>query len=264
VHRVGIVPMSRTGNGDSSRGRLNEYERQVKAEIEKWRAKPPGPVARALSIVEKPLTKLVGWVLERTTLDRAVKAVLELVMDAGSWTVDEDRILRRYRELDVHVASIDDIRKRLSLEEMDRRAVGLAKGYRWSAAGEGVAAGGGAAIAIAKKNPVAAAGAVAADVAALTTMACRAAAHHAAVYGYRVDAPVDRDIALKVLGGATSSDLAAKEATFAELNAIALMVARRKTWDELRQKRLVKGLEQAAQQFSINLTKSKLGRVGPA
>jgi hypothetical protein len=67
-------------------------------------------------------------------------------------------------------------------------------------------------------------------------LACRAAAHHAAVYGYRVDAPVDRDIALKVLGGATSSDLAAKEATFAELNAIALMVARRKTWDELRQK----------------------------
>jgi hypothetical protein len=145
-----------------------------------------------------------------------------------------------------------------------RSAVGLAKGYRWSAAGEGVAAGGGAAIAIAKKNPVAAAGAVAADVAALTTMACRAAAHHAAVYGYRVDAPVDGDIALKVLGGATSSDLAAKEATFAELNAIALMVARRKTWDELRQKGLVKGLEQAAQQFSINLTKSKRGRVGPA
>jgi hypothetical protein len=66
-----------------------------------------------------------------------------------------------------------------------------------------------------------------------------------------VDAPVDRDIALKGLGGATSSDLAAKEATFAELNAIALMVARRKTWHELRQKRLVKGLEQAAQQFSI-------------
>jgi hypothetical protein len=86
-------------------------------------------------------------------------------------------------------------------------------------------------------------------------MACRAAAHHAAVYGYRVDAPTDRDIALKVLGGATSADLAAKEATFAELNAIALMVAKRKTWDELRQK----GLEQAAQRFTIDLTKSELG-----
>jgi hypothetical protein len=156
--------------------------------------------------------------------------------------------------------SVDAIRTQVSLKDMDRHAVGLAKGYRWSAAGEGFAAGGGAALAIARKNPVAAAGGIAADVAALTTMACRAAAHYAAVYGYRVDAPVDRDIALKVLGRATSSDLAAKEAMFAELNAIALMVAKRKTSDELRQKGLVKGLEQAAQQFSINLTKSKLGQ----
>jgi hypothetical protein len=169
--------------------------------------------------------------LERTTLDRAVKVVLELVMDAGSWTVDEDRILRRYRELDVHVASIDDIRKRLSLEEMDRRAVGLAKGYRWSAVGEGVAAGEGGRHRDCKEEPGCRGRSGCGG-----RLACRAAAHHAAVYGYRVDAPVDRDIALKVLGGATSSDLAAKEATFAELNAIALMVARRKTWDELRQK----------------------------
>jgi len=239
---------------------LNDYERQVETEIEKWRSKPPGPFAKTLGVIEKPLTKPIGWVLEKTALDRVVKGALELVMDAGSWTVDEDRILARYRELRVDVASIDDIRTQVSLKDMDRHAVGLAKGYRWSAAGEGVAAGGGAALAAAKKKPGAAAGLIAADVAALTTMACRAAAHYAAVYGYRVDAPIDRTIALKILSGATSSDLAAKEAMFNELNAIALLVAKKTTWDELRQRGLVKGLEQAAAQFSIRLTQKKLAQ----
>src|SRR4051812_21453336 len=102
VHRRAPVGTARTPatlavprltRGAGVRNRLTDYERQVKAEIAMWRANPPGRVARTLGAIEKPLVKPVGWVLEKTTADRAIKGALELVMDAGSWTVDEDRIL---------------------------------------------------------------------------------------------------------------------------------------------------------------------------
>lgn len=248
---------SQTSSSESAR-ELTAYERTAKREIELWNAKEPGQVAKLLGVGDKLIGKPLNWALHKTAADRVLNGVLALAMDASSWSVDDERVLQKYQAMGVDVAAIEDIRSHVSLQDMDRHAIALTKGYRWTAAGEGVVAGGVAAFGASTLNPAVAGGALTADAVAVTTMACRAAAHMAAVYGYRVESPADREHALKALTGATSVDLPAKQALFADINTVALMAARRKTWDELSKKRLVKGAnEAAAHLFAKKLTKDK-------
>ena len=235
---------------------LTTYEQEAVNAIAKWRAQPPGAVAKYLGKATRFVEKPTEWVMDKTVIGKVVQGILEVAMDAGSWTVDEDRIFAAYAKRGITVSSLDDVRVKVSLEEKDRAASRVAKAYRWGAGGEGAAAGAGG-----LAGPGVGALALAGDVAALTTVACRAAAHHAAIYGYRVETPAERALALSVLSGATAPTSVAKQAALADVIRISKMVAQKKTWEQLEKSVLVKAIQEAAEKLGINLTKAKLGQV---
>jgi hypothetical protein len=235
---------------------LTKYEREALEAIVKWRAQPPGRVAaylgKATQVIEKP-TELL---MDRTLVGKVVKGILEAAMDAGSWTVDEDRVVEAFVKRGVEVNSFEDIRTSVRLKDKDRMAARIARGYRWGMGAEGAAAGAGS-----LGGPGVGAAALAADITALTTVACRAAAHHAGVYGYRVETPAERALALAVLNGATSPTDLAKQGALANITKISTAIAKKKTWETLETFALVKVIQEAAEKLGINLTKAKLAQV---
>jgi EcsC protein family len=234
---------------------LTKYEHEALEAIVKWRAQPPGRVAtylgKATQVIEKPTELLMD-----TAVGKVVKGIVEIAMDAGSWTVDEDRVVEAFAKRGVEVNSFDDIRTSVKLKDKDRMAARIAKGYRWGMGAEGAAAGAGS-----MGGPAVGAAALAADITALTTVACRAAAHHAAVYGYRVETPAERALALAVLNGATSPTDLAKQTALANITKISADIAKKKTWEKLESYALVKVIQEAAEKLGINLTKAKLAQV---
>jgi hypothetical protein len=235
---------------------LSKYEREALEAIVKWRAQPPGRVAaylgKATQVIEKP-TELL---MDRTLVGKVVKGILEAAMDAGSWTIDEDRVVEAFVKRGVEVNSFEDIRTSVRLKDKDRMAARIARGYRWGMGAEGAAAGAGS-----LGGPGVGAAALAADITALTTVACRAAAHHAGVYGYRVETPAERALALAVLNGATSPTDLAKQGALANITKISTAIAKKKTWETLETFALVKVIQEAAEKLGINLTKAKLAQV---
>jgi hypothetical protein len=235
---------------------FTEYEHKASLETELWKKRPPGKVARALGLLNKPLEKPVGWLMDRTVVGKVLEGVLQVAMDGASWSVADSRVVDHYRQHGFEISTIEDVRTKVPMEAMDRHALLIGKRYRLTAGVEGGAAGAGA-----LAGPQAGAAALAADLVALTGLSCRCVAHYAAVYGFRVDEPHQRAMAMRVLVGATSADMAAKETALLELRAVALMVAKKKTWSELEKSALVKAVQEAAERMSINLTKAKLGQV---
>jgi hypothetical protein len=235
---------------------LNKYEQEALEAIVKWRAHPPGRIAaylgKATRVIEKPTELLI----DRTLVGKVVKGILEVAMDAGSWTVNEDRVVEAFVNRGVEVNSFEDIRTSVRLKDKDRMAARIAKGYRWGMGAEGAAAGAGS-----LGGPGVGAAALAADITALTTVACRAAAHHAAVYGYRVETPAERALALAVLNGATSPTDLAKQTALANITKISTAIAKKKTWETLESFALVKVIQEAAEKLGVNLTKAKLAQV---
>ena len=236
---------------------LTKYERDALEAIVKWRAQPPGRVAaylgKATQVIEKP-TELL---MDRTLVGKVVKGILEVAMDAGSWTVDEDRVVEALVKRGVEVNSFEDIRTSVRLKDKDRMAARIARGYRWGMGAEGAAAGAGS-----LGGPGVGAAALVADITALTTVACRAAAHnHAAIYGYRVEMPAERALALAVLNGATSPTDLAKQSALANITKVSTAIAKKKTWETLETFTLVKVIQEAAEKLGINLTKAKLAQI---
>lgn len=246
--------------GNESRRKMNKdltrYERDVAKEIEVWRAKPPSPGAKVFGKLTGFLDRPTEFVMDKTALGRVLQGVLEVAMDAGSWAVPEERIFKAYAGRGYEITTIDEIRTTVRLEDRDRVAAGLAKWYRVQAGTEGAGAGLGG-----LGGPAVGAGALVADVAFITAWACRAAAHHAAVYGYRTETPVERMMAMQVLTGATSPTDASKQATLAELIKLSKQIAQKKTWEELEKNAFVKVLREAAEKLGLRLTKAKLGQI---
>jgi hypothetical protein len=234
---------------------LTPYERKAKAEIETWRSQPPSTLAKRLDQLTKPVDKVMAMVLERRVFQRALSGVMNVVLDGTGVTLSEERILNSYRKKGYELDRFEDIRTTVSLEHMDRQAMKLAKRYRTALATEGGGAG------LAATFPPAAVPALAADVIAVTTAGTRAATHYAMTYGFRVESPPERALALSVLNGATSADIAAKEAALAEVARIAKMVAQKKTWEQLEKRAVVRAIKEAAETLTKRLTKAKLGQI---
>jgi hypothetical protein len=235
---------------------LTKYERDALEAIVKWRAQPPGRVAAYLGKATQVIEKPTEFLMDRTLVGNVVKGILEVAMDAGSWTVDEDRVVGAFVKRGVEVNSLEDIRTSVRLKDKDRMAARIARGYRWGMGAEGAAAGAGS-----LGGPAVGAAALAADITALTTVACRAAAHHAAIYGYRVETPAERALALAVLNGATSPTDLAKQSALANITKVSTAIAKKKTWETLETFTLVKVIQEAAEKLGINLTKAKLAQV---
>ena len=234
---------------------LSPYERTARAEIEAWRSRPPGGLAKRIDQLTKPVDVVLSKALERRVLHRALDGVMGVVLDGAGTTLSEKRVVESYRRLGYPVDRLEDIRTSVPLEAMDRQAAKLAKVYRVALVAEGGGAG------LAAAFPPVAVPALAADVVAVSTVATRAATHYAMTYGFRVESPPERALALSVLNGATSPDLGAKQVALAEVARVAKMVVQKKTWEELEKRALVRAIRQAAKTLTNRLTKAKLGQL---
>jgi hypothetical protein len=235
---------------------LTVYENQVCAEVAKWRERSPSRGARVFGKVTKIVEKPTEWLMDKTVLGKVMAGVLAIAMDAGSWAVPEQKVLQGFRSRGLNVLTFADIRQTVPLEDRDREAARLAKFYRSQLGAEGAAAG-----ASALMGPEIGVPALMADIAFVTTWACRAAAHHAAVYGYRTETPPERAMAMQILVGATSATDSAKQAALANVLKLSRQIAQKKTWEELEKNALVRTIQEAADQLGVRLTKAKLGQV---
>jgi EcsC family protein len=186
---------------------------------------------------------------------RALDGVMNVVLDGAGVTLSEERIIEGYRKLGYTLDRFEDIRTQVPLEAMDKQAAKLARRYRVALVAEGGGAG------LASAFPPAAVPALATDVVTVSTVATRAATHYAMNYGFRVESPPERALALSVLNGATSPDLAAKQVALGEVARVAKMVAQKKTWEQLEKRALVRAIRQAAKTLTNRLTKAKLGQL---
>lgn len=234
---------------------LTPYERKALKEVQEWRATPPSPLAKAIDVIGKPIETVGGKVFEQRVIKKVAAGLMESVLDGSHATLSEARVLDAYRKSGYKLDRLEDIRRTVPLEVMDRQALKLGKYYRNVMVAEG--GGGGLLSGI----PGFGVGVLAADIVALTTVGMRAATHHALTYGYRVETPQERQLVLSVLNGATSPDLVAKQTALAEVAKVAKLAAQKKTWEQLEKSMLVKALQRTAEQLNVRLTKAKLGQL---
>ncbi|MFC5262519.1 EcsC family protein [Kribbella qitaiheensis] len=206
---------------------------------------------------------------------KALGGLLDVGSRAAMATVGHEAIVEAYRKRGHEVADIDDIGK-LELCEMDKVRPNLGLAYTAVATVEGAAAG----FAVSGGEIVAAGGSVfgagvggapgigtvvgvmAADAAVVLVAANRAVAHIAAYYGYDVDHPDERLFALGVLSVGTAAE-ASKATAYIELNKLVQALARRATWDQLRQNAVTRVVEKVFTRLGYRITQRKLGQAVP-
>jgi hypothetical protein len=267
---------------------MTPYEERAWAEIAEWR--------------EKHFTARTRRMIPAAVRDRAAKAgrnakakvealpgahefeskfveALSGLGDFGARTamasVRGDAIVEAYRKRGHTVDDLDDIRK-LDLKVIDDVKPNLGLAYTAGATVEGAAAGlavsGGELLATAGgvfgvgagSAPGAATviGAMAGDAVAVLLATNRAVAHIAAYYGYDVDKPDERLVALAVLGMGTATEVG-KAAAYAEINKLVQMLARRAAWEQLRENAVARVVEKVFVRLGLRITQRKLGQAVP-
>jgi hypothetical protein len=201
-------------------------------------------------------------------LMKALGGFTDLGSRAARASVRSGAVLKAYQKRGHDVETIEDIRK-LPLSEMDKVKPHLDIAYMTASTVQGAAAGlavsGGELLGLASGGAPGAGvviGAMAADAAAVLVASQRAVAHVAAYYGYDLTRPEEQMFALGVLNLGTSSDVT-KAAAYLELNKLVQGLARKHTWEQLRQNVVTKVVEQVYAQLGIRLTQRKLGQAVP-
>lgn len=69
---------------------LNDYEKKVILDIEKWERKEPTVVTQVINAVAEPLEKVINFILPK----KAILAALTTFNDLASFFTDEGDILR--------------------------------------------------------------------------------------------------------------------------------------------------------------------------
>jgi EcsC family protein len=201
-------------------------------------------------------------------LMKALGGFTDLGSRAARASVRSGAVLKAYQKRGHAVETIEDIRT-LPLSEMDKVKPRLDIAYITASTLQGAAAGlavsGGELLGVASGGAPGAGvvvGAMAADAAAVLVASQRAVAHVAAYYGYDLARPEEQMFALGVLNLGTSSDVT-KAAAYLELNKLVQGLARKHTWDQLRQNVVTKVVEQVYAQLGMRLTQRKLGQAVP-
>lgn len=267
---------------------MTPYDRRAWAEIERWREKRL--VARTRRVIPQKVRDRVSGA-GRSAKERfdslrgagefealfvkALGGLVDLGSRAAMATVRDSAILEAFRKRGHDVQDIEDITK-VELRDILKVKPNLALAYTATATVEGAAAGfmiSGGEIAAAGGS-VAGAGAgaapgisiivgvMAADAAAVLVAANRAVAHTAAYYGYDLDRPDERLFALAVLSMGTAAE-AGKAAAYVEINKLVQMLARRATWDQLRQNVVTGVIEKVFTRLGFRITQRKLGQAVP-
>jgi hypothetical protein len=268
---------------------MTPYDQRAWAEIERWRASRLSTKARTLvpaNIRDMMSRTTQGAKARFESLPGAeafeslfVKALggglLELGSRAAMASVRDDAILKAYRKHGYDVVGLDDISK-LELREIDKVRPNLGLAYTATATVEGAAAG----FLVSGGEIVAAGGTVlgvgaggapgigtvlgvmAADALAVLVGTNRAVGHIAAYYGYDLDNPDERLFALAVLSMGTATETG-KAAAYVELNKLVQALARRATWEQLRQNVVTRVVERVFTLLGFRITQRKLGQAIP-
>src|SRR5262249_51924655 len=151
---------------------------------------------------------------------KAIEGVFTLLNDAASWSVQSDVIYSEFRRNGHDVGGPDSIRG-LPLDAVDRTVGFLGAKYRAVALLEGGSFG------------TMGAPGIAIDIPVLIALALRCISEHAVYYGLDVSLPGERAFAMSILGTASSATLAAKQAAMASVSKLGIMLAQKRTWEEL-------------------------------
>ena len=236
----------------------SSYDRQARAEIERWKEPKNSLARRAVRVASKPVEAGIQVVLDNTPLGAATRGVVELVNDGATYSVREEPIYERFHDRGHDVRSQKDI-ARLSLDEIDAVVGYLSTRYMSVAGASGAATG-----ATGTLNPVAGIASIAVDLPATIALACRAIAEYGTYYGFSPrDSQGERAYVLSVLEVASSPEDASKTAAMAELTRLAVMLQKGATWAELNRLGSVKVVQRIASHLPGRLTKKKLANALP-
>ena len=184
-------------------------------------------------------------------MEQVFGGVLGVLNDGAALTVRPDAIFSDFRS---PVAALEDIK--LDLEEADRAVGYLAAKYK-ARRSSGVVSG-----AMSMRSTRWSRGNRRGRHRAIS-LNLRAVGEYATYYGFDIDRQEERLFALNVLGLASSSSVAAKAVSMAQLVKIAQRLRRSVLWKELEQAAFVQVVKRVAPALSIRLTKAKLAQVVP-
>lgn len=232
---------------------LSDYERRALQQIDAFKNPERTWFGNAIEKVTKPVGSAVDAAFDNSignAVTKAVQGIVELLNDGASWSVRTDAILKEFRGDGHTVDMLPDIHQ-LSLEDVDKTVGLLAMKYKGMAFAEGGAAGATGAIGIAVDIPL------------LVGMALRAVNEYATYYGFDLSIQGERAFAMSILSAASSPSQGVKQVALAELTRLSVMIAKRKTWEELQRLISVQVMKKIAQALGIRLTKGKLAQVVP-
>lgn len=256
------------GVNDWKRRRFEQPSRRLVPE--KVRAR----LSRAGIAAKERFDSLPGADRFETVLVDALRGLTDLGSRAAQASIRREAIIKAYQKRGHPVTSLGDIRK-LELHEIDKVKPRLGLAYTTASAVEGAGAGlvasGGTLLAAGGTVFGAGAGAapgaglvigtMATDAAAVLLASHRAVAHSAAYYGYDVEDPAERLIALGVLGVGTAE--AGKAAAYVELNRTIQALARQQTWQQLNSRAVTKIVSRVYAVLGMRLTQRKLAQAIP-
>lgn len=107
------------------------------------------------------------------------------------------------------------------------------------------------------------AGAMTADAALVLALCGRSVGHTATLYGFDPNDPAEKLFALSVINVGSAMTQGAKYTALADLSKLTQALARGAPWTKLSEFALAKVATKFAEQFSVRLTKQKLGQVVP-
>lgn len=238
------------------KAQLSDYDERALRETYNWRYPKVGRFSQAMKLLNQPLEKASDLILATPVLGDAIKlstqGLIGVCSDGAQWSVQPEVIYADFRK--VGHSSINgpaDVFS-IELEHVDHVVGWLGARYKGITLAEGAAAG---AVGLPGIAP---------DIVALITLNLRAIGEYATYYGFDVSSQQERVFTMLVLGLAFDPTDSSKVPAMAEFARIAQEVAKRHTWEELRQHQFVQLMEQLAKALGIRLTKAKLAQVVPA
>lgn len=231
----------------------NTYDLDSWRTIQTWQNPKESFWQQITKVIDKPLETLSDVAFDNQVgraVQDGIQGVITILNDAASWTVRDKAILAEFRGNGYEVECLPDLRQ-LPLESVDKVVGYLGAKYRSWGAAEGAAMG-------ALGLP-----GLAADIPLTIALNLRCICEFATYYGFDIQTEHERAYAVHVLAMSSASSAAAKEATLAQLNRIAVAVAKKKAWADLEKILGVAWIRQIAEALGIRLTKAKLGQAVP-
>lgn len=195
--------------------RLNEYEKDVKRQIEKWQSGEGSIISQALNWAMRPMDWVVDRVVPPDLVDQASDAIsqfLSVLNDASEWTYEDNDLLEIARSKGLAASSLEELRD-LPLEKLDPLARSHFNQNTLLAAVEGGGAGLGGAVLIA------------ADIPLLFTINFRLIQQIGGSYGFPMRGPSFRPLILSIYNVAASSARDAKSDALREVSVAAAAFA---------------------------------------